>query len=166
MDKIITGIIRKTHGIRGFLKVSSTSGETEHLFRLKKVTVRLDDREKEYAVEEVKPLGAGEVLMKFKGLDTPEEARLLSTGQILAGRDQAAPLRKGEVYQADLLDCRVFSGGREVGRVTDIFQGAQSDLLEVKTGTGTFLVPYMENYIGTVDVQAKTIELLAEWLLQ
>lgn len=166
MEKVIIGIIRKAHGLKGHLKAGSMSGETGHFLSLKKISIKLGLQEREYEVEEVKPFGTSDVLLKLKGIDNPETAKLLSTGKILVPREQAAPLKKGEVYQSDLLGCQVVKDSLVLGRVTDVFEGAQSDLLEVKTETGSYLVPFMKNYIGKVDVKEKNIELLADWLLQ
>lgn len=196
MDKLVIGIVRKTHGVKGYLKAASTSGETGHFLSLKTVELaplggtassrgnapkRTASKEnapggavpagtvskgRTLEIEDVKVLGRGEILMKFRGYDSPEAARVLAPAEILAPRDQAAPLKRGEFYQADLIGCRVVSGEKVLGVVEAVSQGGQSDLLEVRTEGGVFLVPFMRQYVGAVDTAGKTLELLAEWLLQ
>ncbi|MBI9102239.1 MAG: 16S rRNA processing protein RimM [Spirochaetales bacterium] len=165
MEKVVIGRVRKTHGVKGHFKVISFSGEYKHFLGLKSITIRLKGRDKDYQVEEVKPFSS-EVLMKLVGIDSPEVARSLATGEILVTQDLAAPLKKGEVYQTDLIGCRLYHEGKEMGIVSSVFDGAQSDLLEVKSGEDTFMIPYMKNYIGEVDTKAGKIELLASWLME
>ncbi len=165
MDKVIIGVIRKSHGLRGHFKVASFSGEYNHFLNLEKVSIRLGTQEKEYLVEEVKPFNR-EILMKLKGIDTPESARLLSKGTIVVPGEMAAPLKAGEFYRTDLIGCHFYHDSKDMGEVVSIFDGAQSDLLEVKFGEGTFLVPFMKNYVGEVDTGNRKIELLAPWLME
>jgi len=165
MEKIAIGRVRKTHGVKGHFKVISFSGEYKHLLGLQSVTIRLKGRDKDYQVEEVKPFG-NEILMKLVGIDSPETARTLATAEIYVSQNLAAPLKKGEIYQTDLVECHLYHKGKEMGVVASVFDGSQSDLLEVKSGEETFMIPFMKNYIGEVDVKAGKIELLAPWLME
>ena len=165
MDRLVIGIVRTSHGVRGNIKVTSLSGEIEHFLSLKEITLRKGEKETLYHVAEVKPLGSL-LLMKLRGIETPEVAKTLAGAEILVPREQAAPLEEGEFYQADLLGCQILHEGEVLGVVKSIFQGGQSDLLEVKTDTGVYLIPFQEPYIGEVSLENKSIELKAPWLLQ
>ena len=164
-DRVVIGVVRKTHGVRGHFKVTSLSGEYKHFLDLETLGLRINSIEKDYQVEEVKPFGR-EILMKLKGIDSPEDARKLATGEIIVPKRKAAPLGKGEFYQSDLIGCRLFHEEKDAGQVLSVFDGAQSDLLEVRNNRGTFLVPFMKEYIGAVDLKGKSIELLAPWLME
>jgi 16S rRNA processing protein RimM len=165
MDRLVIGLVRTSHGLKGHLKVHSLSGEVDHFFGLEEVTIRKNGRERIYAVEEFKLLGEI-LLMKLRGIDNPEDAKTLAAAEILVSRDLAAPLEDGEFYQADLVGCRVVHQGKDLGVVKSIFEGGAADLLEVVTEAGIYMVPFQKHYIGTVDLKAKTLELLAPWLLQ
>ena len=145
--------------------MASSSGEYKHFLDLERITVRLKGREIDYPVEEVKSFNR-EILMKLKGIDSPEAARTLATGEILVPPEMAAPLRKGEFYQSDLIGCHLFHDDMELGEVLSLFNGAQSDLMEVRRGDNIFFVPFMKNFIGDVDIEAGRIELLAPWLVE
>lgn len=146
------------------MKVTSLSGQFDHFYPLKQVTLRKDGREKVYDVEEIKPLGAL-LLMKLKGIESPEVAKTLAGAEILVPREQASPLEEGEFYQADLYGCQLVHQGEVLGLVKSIFHNGAADLLEVKTDDGTYFVPFQDPYIGDVDVEKKTIELKTPWLL-
>lgn len=165
MERLVSGIVRTSHGIRGHIKVASLSGEVEHLLSLDAVSVSIRGREVEYRIEEARAIPGG-VIMKFIGVDSPEVARTLSGGELLVPRGSAAPLREGEYYQADLIGCRVVHGGETVGEVRAIYEGGKGGLLEVVTLHGVHIVPFVDHYIGEVDPEQRTIELLKLELLQ
>ena len=96
--------VGKTHGVEGFLRVYSLSGEYEHLKKLKtcKLTTK-DSKELCLEVDSVKV--DGELfLMRFKDYNTPEKARSLSQSIIYIPREAAPKLKKGEYYVADLYE--------------------------------------------------------------
>jgi 16S rRNA processing protein RimM len=48
-----------------------------------------------------------------------------------------------------------------------VCEGGASELLEVELSDGrTVLVPFVEEYIGRVDLTAHTVELLVDWVLE
>ena len=166
LSRLAIGTIRTSHGVSGFLKVRSFSGEVEHFTRLRQVYIGGQADPVPYEVEQVLPSKSGEVLLKLKGLDTPEAARRLSGKELWAERQDAAPLKEGEYYLADLAGCRVIHGGAEVGRIRSVIEGGAADLLEVVDAEGrSFLIPFLSKFVGEVDVQHGTIELMEESLL-
>ncbi len=165
-QRLAIGTIRTSHGVSGFLKVRSLSGEVGHFSRLETVYIGSQAAPIPFEVEQVAPSKGGDVLLKLKGIDTPEDARRLSGKDIWADRGEAAPLKEGEYYLADLAGCRILSRGAEVGRVKAVIEGGSADLLEVVDAEGrTFLVPFLDRFVGEVDVQQGTIELKEESLL-
>ncbi|MFA6688559.1 MAG: ribosome maturation factor RimM [Sphaerochaetaceae bacterium] len=165
-DMLATGLLKSSHGVRGEIKVHSYSDEYDHFFSLKEVSLRnKDGRERRCSIEGFRVNGS-ELLVKFQGIDSPEEAKLLAGWEIWIPRSKAAKLRDGEVYVADLCKCSLTVGGVSVARVVSSVDGPQSLLLEVETSDGSkHMIPYMSRYTGNVDLEAGTIELLAPWLL-
>ncbi len=165
MNKLVIGRIRTSHGVHGFLKVRSISGETGHFLSLKTVYLRKNGVEKSVGVSDVKPL-SDELLIKFDGIDSPEEGRKYNGWEILVERESANPLKKGEYYNSDLCKCEIVKEGKTLGRVKSVCEGGADPLLEVETGNGKYLVPFIDEFIGKVDLEKGTIELRDEWLLQ
>lgn len=164
--KIAIGKVRTSHGLRGFLKVESYSGETEHFTRLRSVELRDGVRERSFSVEAVR-IASGTVLMKLRGLETPEAARALSGWELVVARDKAAPLGNDEYYLSDLCRCEVVKEGRVLGRVRSVCEGGGGDLLEVEVPSGKrYFVPFRSEFVGEVDVEGRIVELEADWLLQ
>jgi len=112
IDKFIIGMIGAPFGVKGFVKVRSPSGETGHLLTLQSITVTKDGKERILKIEESSSSDAGGktpiVLMRFEGIDNPEAAKTLNGSQLLAGRNQAAPLEDGEFYIEDLKGLEVY----------------------------------------------------------
>jgi 16S rRNA processing protein RimM len=166
MDLIAVGVVRTSHGVRGHLKVKSLSGETDHLLGLERVTLAKGEIERQFRVEDVTVSGP-DVLMKLGGVDSPEEARKFSSWEVRVPREFAARIEEGDYYIADLVRCRIVKDGRTLGSVRSVCEGAQADLLEIEGEDGKLhLVPFMDRFVGTVDLERQEIELKAEWLLE
>ncbi|QEN07533.1 16S rRNA processing protein RimM [Oceanispirochaeta crateris] len=164
LKEIAIGRIRKTHGVKGYLKVMSFSGEYDHFMDLEKITLKSKDQSKIFKIEEVTPF-SGEILIKLEGIDTPEKGKLLSGWDIWVPREHAAHLEQGEFYHADLHGCQILLEGKVIGSVQSILESGSNDLLEIKTEKGMKLIPFNSVFIGGVDTENKTIELLEGWIL-
>ena len=164
MDKLAVGIVRTSHGVQGYVKVKSYSGETAHFSEMREVLLIKNKREKAYRIESVKSIHDG-VLIKFEGIDTPESGKLLAGYEIWVERSASAPLEEGEFYAADVIGCHVYFQGKDVGVVKSIIEHGATDLLEVKVVEETRIIPVTEQFVGEIDVEAKTIELKDDWVL-
>ena len=162
-----TGVIRSPHGVKGYVKVHPFSDDFDHFFKLKEVTLKRGEKTRILEVEQVQS-HSGELLMKFRGIDSPEDARFISGWDILVPREQASRLGKGEVYTADLPGMKLVYDNEEVAEVVSVMDGAQALLLEVKTSRNDrmHLVPYLKGiFVDDVDVEKGTMKLLRLELL-
>ena len=75
-------------------------------------------------------------------------------------------MKNGEYYLVDLCKCRIIKDGTAIGHVKSICEGGADDLLEIVTEKGTVLVPFLDKFIGEVNLEAGTIDLKDDWLLQ
>jgi len=99
-------------------------------------------------------------VMKLDGVDTLEQARRYVGFEIWVAREAAAPLAEGEYYMADLCRCGLFFGDERIGDVRSVMETGASPLLEVRDLRGkTLLVPFVERFIGEVDVREGKIQL-------
>ena len=165
MERLVVGIVRTSHGVSGYVKVRSFSGEYAHFLKMKDVRLKKDKIEKDYRIEDVK-LTSKEALIKFAGVNTPEEGKRLSGAEIQVERRFAAPLEAGEFYVSDIIGCSIVFGGKAVGSVISVIDNGNSDLLEVRSENGVHIVPLTEQFVGLIDVQAGTVELKDDWVLK
>jgi len=106
-------------------------------------------------------------------VDSRDAAAALLRCELWAPREKAAPLAEDEFYIADLIGCDlvVTEAGADrsrtpVARVIAVWESGSDDMLEVKAPDGAvYNVPLREPFIGSVDVDARRIELLAPWVL-
>jgi len=166
MNEIAIGAVRTTHGVRGYLKVRSFSGDYDHFYGLKTITLKNRGQTRQFDVESVKPLG-DQILIKLKGLDTPEAGKMYSNWEIWVPRNEAAPLKEGEFYHADLNGCTVLLDRQPVGTVLSVIEGGGGgDLLEITSVDGeNKLIPFNPVFIGRIDIEKKEIELMEGWIL-
>ncbi|HQB54361.1 MAG TPA: ribosome maturation factor RimM [Sphaerochaeta sp.] len=167
MDRLIaTATIGRTFGYEGEVRVYPNNEESDYLKKLKTIVASLKDgKEIPLAVEHVRTDGKS-VLMKFKGYDSSEEAQAIVGARVMVDRKFASPLKEGEYYTADLIGCTLVSDGENRATVVSVMDGPQALLLEAeRPDSKRFLVPFLHEYTGKVDLEEKTIELLAPWLL-
>lgn len=165
MDRLAIGRIGGAFGLTGALKVRSLSGETSHFFALDQVFVGSEGGFETFQVETVQPYRDG-VLLKFAGVDSPEQGDRLRGREIWVERAHASALGDGEYYVADLCRCRVYQGGQEIGTVVSVCEGGNAELLEVERPSGgRLIVPFSVPFVGDVDVEKGSIHLTEEFEL-
>lgn len=165
MNDIAIGKIRTSHGVNGFVKVLSFSGQTDHFLKLKEFVLKKDGKVKVLAVESIKASGST-VYAKLKGIDSPEIGKTYSGWEIWVSEKFAAVLGPGEYYLKDLNGCNLVNSGNVLGKIIGISENSINELLEVKTDNGIFIIPFKNEYIGEVDIDSNTVELTALWLLE
>ena len=169
---LVTGKIRTSYGVKGYMKVLSYSGDKDHFSGLKTITLRCGEREFGKKIEDVRTANR-DILIKLEGIDSPEEAQKYRNCEILIPRENASKCREGEFYIADLNGCSIVKDGKNYGKVISVITNSSSDLLEVESSELTekgrkkvFLVPFRKEFTGEVDISKKEIELLAEWIAE
>ena len=166
-EKFIIGLIGAPFGIKGFVKVRPLSGEIEHLLKLESVVVCKDGKERLLDIEEAAPALPG-VVIKFAGINNPDEAKALNGAQLIAGREQAAPLTDGEFYIEDLKGLPVTTGnGETIGHITDIIEGGGGELAEIRLSDGEKrLVPFRHEFFSEISPEKGRLILQNLWILE
>ena len=157
MNRLAIGQILKSHGVKGYVKVRTFSGETEHFAKIKTVFLERNQRCEEFEVEAA-DIGSIDIRMKLKGIDSPEDAKKLGGAVILVERKFAAPLQKGEFYIADLCRCTVYRNSKPVGRVQNAWDNGSGTILEILAdGGGLVMVPFNDVFVGHVETEKKKL---------
>ena len=167
ITQFVVGIIGPPFGLKGYVKVRSLSGETEHLLSLDTVTLRHHDRERVFQIDAVEERGAI-LLMKFQGINAPEEAKSIQGAELIVPRGKGAALGADEYYVEDLRGIRIQQeDGTPVGTVLDVLEGGGGNLLEVALSQGGIrLVPFRSEFLGDIDLEGGYTTLLAPWILE
>jgi 16S rRNA processing protein RimM len=106
--------------------------------------------------------------MRFAGIDSPESAKAFSGAQLLASREQAAPLNKGECYIEDLKGLEITAeNGETIGTITDIIEGGGGELAEIKLSNGEKrLVPFRKEFFSEISPEKGRVVLQNLWVLE
>ncbi len=167
MDLVAIGVVRTSWGVKGWLKLSSFSGEWDHFTSLERITLKGSGRagNEEFRVEGFRPHQDG-LLMKLAGIDSPEEGKLLAGREILVDREFSAPLGSDEYYLRDLIGLNLIGENISYGTVISVIESSD-DLLEIERPDATrFMVPFRAEFVGEPDLEAGTLFLTAAWLAE
>jgi len=108
------------------------------------------------------------VLIRFEGIDNPEKAAFLNGAEIIAPRENAAPLKEGEYYVEDLKGLEVIDReGKALGHIVSVMEGGGGNLAEIKLLSGASrLAPFRKEFFGDADFEESKIVLLESWVLE
>jgi len=167
IKKFIIGTVGAPFGVKGFVKVRSSSGEIDHLLKLQSVIINMDGKEREIQIEECTPAHPS-VLMRFAGFTTPEAAKTLNGAHLLVSREQAAPLNIGEFYIEDLKGLQVVSeSGEPIGSIIDVIEGGGGELAEIQLPGGEKqLVPFRSEFFKDVSLEKGRAVLQNLWIIE
>jgi 16S rRNA processing protein RimM len=144
------GYVLRAHGVRGELRVVTHDPTSTALEDTDAIYIG----GKAYAAELRRIEGA--YLVKLEGVTDRDVAERLR-GQPVAVPRAAIELDPGEVLLADLIGCRVRdANGTDYGTVMAVDVGPQPRLV-VKLGNAETLLPVVEEFLESIDVDAKEI---------
>ena len=96
------------------------------------------------------------VLLKFKGIDTVEDAAKLRERVLCIARDDPH-IPAGTVFQADLIGLPVHADGVEIGRISEVLTMPSSDVLVVK-GEKEYMIPNVKAFVPEIDLSLGYID--------
>ncbi len=149
------GQIVNVKGLKGEVKVNPFTEDNTRFETLKKVFVKKTRGEMiELSISKV-GYNKNQVIIKFKEINTIEEAETLRNSYILVDRDSLEPLPEGVYYIADLLGLDVYTTEDEyLGKVDDIFSTGSNDVYVVKDELGKQrLLPGIDEVLKKIDIQ-------------
>jgi 16S rRNA processing protein RimM len=157
-DRIAVGVIRKAHGVRGEASVEPWTDSAERFEELDAVTLVSPDESstREVRVESTR-VHAGRALVKFAGIDSPEDVQTLQGWTIEIPESDARELEEDEYFLHDLVGLTLIDAeGRQRGVVTDVMEGGGGLLLNVKRADGReFELPFAADLCTEIDLTKK-----------
>ena len=193
-EQFVVGIVRGTHGVSGEFKVESTSGEYDHFYHMDEVSITDGTNSRLVKIESVKE-GNNVLYMKLAGINSPEDAAKFNRWEIVVPREKAHKLQKDEWYIEDLKGSSVWykdtagdtapalDDNSVVGTVTNVLEGGSGYLVEIKLSescrllgddikfnrkgkVNTVYVPFKDEFIGKINIEEKTMQLMHLWILE
>ena len=150
------GQIVNTFGIKGMVKIKPFTDNIKRFDKLKKVYIENKNGRKEYEIEELK-YHKEMVLIKFKGIENPEDANLLRESYLTVNRDDEEPIEEGTYYIVDMIGLEVETEeGEKIGSLVDIFNTGSNDIYVVKNELGKqILLPAIKDVIKKIDMEKR-----------
>lgn len=147
------GIITKTHGVHGEVKVFPTTDDPKRFKRLKEVWVEGKNEKQKLEPESAK-FFKNMVILKFKELETPEQVQPYLQCKLLVTRENAVRLQKDEYFIADLIGLKVFDESKEhIGELIDVMQTGANDVYVVRLLNGEeLLLPAIKECILEINM--------------
>ena len=159
-ERIAVGIIRKAHGVRGEASVEPWTDSPDRFEELESVTLVSPDetQTRDVAIESFRA-HLGRALVKFAGIDAPEDVQALHNWTIEIPESEARELEADEYFLHDLVGLTLVDAeGKSRGEVIDVYEGGGGLLLNVKRADGkTFELPFAADLCTEIDVAAKKI---------
>ncbi len=159
LEKLEIGIISSTHGLRGEVNVYPTTDEPGRFRDLEKVLLDLGRGERELTVERT-AFFKGRPILKFKEIDTIEDAQKIRGGTLLVRREDAIPLEEGEYFIGDLIGSRILAEGQEedFGVLKDVIRTGANDVYMIERPDGSVrYLPAVKEFVLSVDAEAQEI---------
>lgn len=162
MEWFNVGRIVNTHGIRGEVRVISTTDFEDTRFAIgsKLAAFKKDDKRPIWVTVESMRRHKNFILLTFEGMHNINLVEPFKEGLLKVTMDQLAEdeLEENEYYYFEIKDCEVFSEeGERIGVITDILQTGANDVWEVKGAKKMHYIPYIEDVVKEIDVDNKKI---------
>ena len=159
-DVVLVGILQKPYGLLGEIKVKPETFDFERHEQLKKVHIRKRHGEVTETLN-VRSTRADDRYwyLKFEDLKTPEAVAHLSGCELCVDATDRLELPQGMVYFSDMPGLNAIDEkGEPVGVIVEVIETGASEFLTVRTGKGDILVPWNDDFVKKIDLEAKTVE--------
>jgi 16S rRNA processing protein RimM len=152
------GYVARAHGLAGEVGVKTFDPGSETLLDVEKVLLRLrDGGELELTIDSVRA-AAKEILIGFEGVESRVDAERLVGSTVLARREDLGGLAEGEYFQGDLVGMTaVDEAGNELGKIEEIWNSGPVPNLVIRGARGEVMVPFVDEFVPTVDVEQRRV---------
>ena len=159
-DYFQVGIVTSPHGVRGEMKVFPTTDDARRFKRLKEVIADTGKERITLEIEGVK-FFKNLVIIKFRGIDSCDEAEKYRKTSLLVSRENAVRLSRDEYFIADLIGLTVQNEeGSEIGVLKDVMETGANDVYVIELHDGReLLLPAIRQCVLQVDVKAGFIRI-------
>jgi 16S rRNA processing protein RimM len=159
-DLCAVGVIVGVHGLQGTFKLNPLSDFPERFFKLRTVyLLRGETVLGEYVVKRVR-WASRFVMIGLAEITKREAAEELIGAELCVALKDRWILPQDVYYTSDLIGCRgQGDDGTDLGILSSVIESAQ-DILEFGSDEQTLLVPFVAEWVGRIDLQQRTIEIL------
>ncbi|HFC6532843.1 TPA: ribosome maturation factor RimM [Neisseria meningitidis] len=160
-NRVAMGYIKGVFGIKGWLKIAANTEYSDSLLDHPEWHLVKDGKTVSVTLEAGKVVNS-ELQVKFEGINDRDLAFSLRGYTIEIPREAFAPTEEDEYYWTDLVGMTVVNKDHTVlGKVSNLMETGANDVLMIDGEHGQILIPFVSQYIETVDTGSKIIT--ADW---
>ena len=147
---LAVGFLRRAHGVRGEIIMDLHTDFPERLQRGRKLWI--GEERKPATLAGARPHAKG-MLVKFKGIETPEDASQLRNQWVYVKATDVPSLPEGKLYQHELFGFEVVDeNGAPVGELVEIIETGANDVYVVRDESGKeILLPAIPSVVLELD---------------
>lgn len=151
---LTVGFIRRPHGLQGEMFMDLHTDFPERMKQGRKLLV--GEERAPMTLASARPHQAG-LLVKFRGIDTPEQAGQYRNQWVYIKANEAPKLPKGQLYQHELLGFQVVDDNDKLlGELVEILETGANNVYVVKDETGSeLLLPAIPSVILNIDAERR-----------
>lgn len=161
----VVGKLGSTYGIRGWLRIYSSTEQTESIFDYQPWFLKIKGQWQPIELESWRH-HSQDLIVKLKNVDDREAAQLLANIEIGVDLSVFPKLEEGDYYWHDLIGCQVVNlQSYHMGTVSEMMETGSNDVLVVRAttkdafGKQERLIPFLyKQVVKRVDLTTKTIE--------
>jgi 16S rRNA processing protein RimM len=163
MKRITIGQISKVRGIKGEMVVVSLTDDPKRFSELEKVFLSKDEKITEFVVEkvrtELKTKKLKEmVLLKLKGVESPEEAKKLVGSFLEIEKEDVIKLPEGRYFIFDIIGLKVITTEeKEIGTVKEVISLPANDVYVVQGEKKEYDIPALKEVVKKIDLERKVM---------
>ncbi|KPN93096.1 ribosome maturation factor RimM [Lysinibacillus sp. ZYM-1] len=162
MEWFNVGRIVNTHGIRGEVRILSTTDFEEERFMVgnKLAAFKKDDKKPTWVTIQSVRRHKNFILLTFEDMNNINLVEPFKEGLLKVTKDQMTDdlLEENEFFFHEIIGCTVVSEeGETIGIVNDILQTGANDVWVVKGSKKEHYIPYIEDIVKDIDVDEKKI---------
>ena len=159
-DFVTLGVIVRTHGLKGEVKVRLTCSGIDRLKNCDGLRLVKDGGEiKRVSVERAFLHNDGDAILRLREVVGVEEAQSLRGAALAVPANERAKPSPGEYYVDDLVGLNVEEAdGKTLGRVEEVLEMPANWVCVVREGEREILVPFLKSVVREVDLKARRMK--------
>ena len=153
---LTVGFLRRPHGLQGEIIMDLHTDFPERMKNGRKLLV--GDAHQPMTLTSVRPHQSG-LLVKFKGIETPDDAGKYRNQWVFIKAQDAPPLPDGQIYQHELFGFKVMDENDAVlGELVEILETGANDVYVVRNESGAeLLLPAIPSVILDLDIDRRSM---------
>ena len=157
--RILLAEITSAHGIKGLVKLRYF-GENIADIEDYNPLFTSETGSEQLTLHIKNPIKSGYVA-EVEGVTDRNKAETLAMTKLYILKDQLPETDEDEFYYDDLIGCEAYENNTLIGKIIAIEDFGAGPLLEIRpSGKPTFYLPFKDEFVPTVDISTKRIEIV------